>query len=657
MPRIFVSYRRKDSAGHAGRLFDRLRDHFGAASVFRDVDQLKAGDDFVEALARAVDSCNVFILVIGRDWVDARNERGERRLEDPEDFIRLEVETALRRKVLVLPVLVEGAAMPDPASLPEPLRPLARRQAIELSEHRWDFDVQELVRRIEEVGGKRRVWTSVPFRAAAAALVLALAGAATSRMWWPLWMNAARPPAISTSPPPASPVQTPGQTAAVEPVPTKRPDERRPASSPPARATSEPSPPMKSTPPAQSPHAQSAAAQVPAQSPPVKPPQSATSPAVPASPPAAAAEPAPEKPPQVESPKTKDPVPSGGGAPPVVRPPEPAPENAPPAKPADTQVRVPDMTGQGVRDAAMSLRDLALRAKVESRSTGRAAPGTVYGQRPAAGTLVERGGVVQLYVSATLKPNERAAGSVYLSPGRMIDVDGDSEGLVGWDVSFDGTGDQFFLSFGKGAQGALLPIPPGGPSSLDPAMCERIRTSDDRLPISDRTSGQMVCVRTTAGRTAAIFLGRLTPDPPELFIRYSTLEAPRAEAGGPIASPDAPARPPLYPMRPPSPAASCEQAVQGKIDWDYSGTRTWDPLNVRRLCRGAVDDQPARCFDRVMHGGIDWGGGTRWESQGAMALCEGTRNADTTIACFQRYISQRRSMREAIAACSGRPSR
>ena len=67
MPRIFVSYRRKDSAGHAGRLFDRLREHFGANRVFRDVDQLKPGDDFVDTLARAVDSCDVFVLVIGRD--------------------------------------------------------------------------------------------------------------------------------------------------------------------------------------------------------------------------------------------------------------------------------------------------------------------------------------------------------------------------------------------------------------------------------------------------------------------------------------------------------------------------------------------------------------------------------------------------------------
>jgi hypothetical protein len=174
---IFVSYRRKDSAGHAGRVYDRLRERYGAKLVFRDVDYLKPGEDFVDALARAVDACDVFICVIGPDWAEVRNERGERRLDDPDDFIRLEVETALRRQTLLLPVLVEGARMPEAAELPEALRPLSRRQAIELSEHRWDFDVQQLLRRIDEVLGARRRF---PLRrmgaAAAAVLALAIAG-------------------------------------------------------------------------------------------------------------------------------------------------------------------------------------------------------------------------------------------------------------------------------------------------------------------------------------------------------------------------------------------------------------------------------------------------------------------------------------------------
>src|SRR5262245_9602508 len=214
MPGIFVSYRRKDTAGHAGRLFDRLRDHFGAAQVFRDIDRLKAGDDFVEALARAVDSCDVFILVIGRDWLEARNERGERRLDDPHDFIRLEVETALRRKVLVLPVLVEGAAMPEPSQLPDALASLARRQAIELSEHRWDFDVQELLRAIEDAtGGKGSGRKHVALWVAAGIAVLVLAVGATSRVWRP-WLSGAQSPAASTS----STVSTPPQSTSSAPA-------------------------------------------------------------------------------------------------------------------------------------------------------------------------------------------------------------------------------------------------------------------------------------------------------------------------------------------------------------------------------------------------------------------------------------------------------
>jgi hypothetical protein len=174
---IFVSYRRKDAAGHAGRLYDRLRDQYGGKQVFRDVDYLKPGEDFVEALARAVEDCAVFLAVIGPDWHDARNERGERRLDDPADFIRLELETALRRGVLVLPVLVEGATMVQASDLPEPLQPLARRQAIELSEHRWDFDVQLLLGRIDDVMRTRRpIWKHPLAAAALVAVVLSGAG-------------------------------------------------------------------------------------------------------------------------------------------------------------------------------------------------------------------------------------------------------------------------------------------------------------------------------------------------------------------------------------------------------------------------------------------------------------------------------------------------
>lgn len=145
MPRIFISYRRDDSAGHAGRLYDRLRAHFGADRVFMDVTGIEAGTDFVEAIDTAVGGCDVLIAVIGRQWLKCTDNAGHRRLEDPRDFICLEVGSALKRKVRVVPVLVEGAAMPGPADLPERLQGLTRRQAVELRDTRWDADVEDLI--------------------------------------------------------------------------------------------------------------------------------------------------------------------------------------------------------------------------------------------------------------------------------------------------------------------------------------------------------------------------------------------------------------------------------------------------------------------------------------------------------------------------------
>lgn len=160
MPRIFISYRRDDSAGHAGRLYDRLRGHFGAERVFMDVTGIEAGTDFVEAIDTAVGGCDVLIAVIGRQWLKCTDNAGHRRLEDPHDFICLEVGSALKRKVRVVPVLVEGAAMPGTDDLPERLQGLTRRQAVELRDTRWDADVEDLIAvlaRIPEGGGAETV--------------------------------------------------------------------------------------------------------------------------------------------------------------------------------------------------------------------------------------------------------------------------------------------------------------------------------------------------------------------------------------------------------------------------------------------------------------------------------------------------------------------
>lgn len=148
---IFISYRRADASGHAGRLFDRLAAHFGKDAVFMDVEGIEAGVDFVDVIGEAVGSCAVLLAVMGRNWLSSADEQGRRRLEDPQDFIRLEIGNALARKVRVVPVLVEGAQMPAAEQLPEELRPLTRRQALELRDNRWDSDVESLIAVIERI--------------------------------------------------------------------------------------------------------------------------------------------------------------------------------------------------------------------------------------------------------------------------------------------------------------------------------------------------------------------------------------------------------------------------------------------------------------------------------------------------------------------------
>ncbi|HZF12921.1 MAG TPA: TIR domain-containing protein [Thermoanaerobaculia bacterium] len=147
---IFINYRREDSSGHAGRLFDALNAHF-AGRVFMDIDTLEPGVDFAEVIEQAVGSCEVLIVIIGREWLHIKNAAGRRRLDDPADFVRLELESALKRSIRVIPVLVQGAAMPSTEELPDSLARLARRNAIEISDARWAYDVDRLLRTIQEI--------------------------------------------------------------------------------------------------------------------------------------------------------------------------------------------------------------------------------------------------------------------------------------------------------------------------------------------------------------------------------------------------------------------------------------------------------------------------------------------------------------------------
>jgi hypothetical protein len=143
--RIFISYRREDSAGHAGRLYDRLVQRFGEDHVFKDLDSIKPGDVFAQVIAEAVESCDALLAVIGNSWLTITGQDGERRLDDPKDFVRLEIEAALKRGVRVIPVLVNGAQIPSVSELPPSLVPLVERQALDLSEKRFDYDVSQLL--------------------------------------------------------------------------------------------------------------------------------------------------------------------------------------------------------------------------------------------------------------------------------------------------------------------------------------------------------------------------------------------------------------------------------------------------------------------------------------------------------------------------------
>ena len=149
MAEIFLSYRRADTASATGRLADRLEEHFGPARVFKDHASIVAGDDFAAAIQRAIEASTVILVVIGPDWIGATLPSGLRRLDDPSDWVRLEIEFAFAANLPVVPVLVEGSTMPVAEQLPESIAALARCQAIELSETRWRYDAERLIQALQ----------------------------------------------------------------------------------------------------------------------------------------------------------------------------------------------------------------------------------------------------------------------------------------------------------------------------------------------------------------------------------------------------------------------------------------------------------------------------------------------------------------------------
>jgi len=223
--KIFISYRRAESEAQAGRLFEQLSARFDPRRVFADRESIGPGQDFLEEIEAAVNSCKILLAVIGPEWLNCVDGSGKRRLDDPEDVVRLEIAAALRRKVRVIPVLIGGATMPDKADLPDELKALARRQAWPVSDTHWRADVERL---IEKIAGdiKRRKYLVIAGALVLLGVLVALGGFALT-----LWGE-----------PDAAPFGRLFDSVTPTPVPSP------PASPPPAEETGETPPESSATP-------------------------------------------------------------------------------------------------------------------------------------------------------------------------------------------------------------------------------------------------------------------------------------------------------------------------------------------------------------------------------------------------------------------------
>jgi hypothetical protein len=146
---VFINYRRADSAGYAGRIYDRLAAHFGEDAIFMDVHTVEAGLDFVDVLENAVQSCDVLVVLIGKQWLNIKDPDGNRRLDNPRDFVRIEVAAALSHGIRVIPVLVDGTPMPNSDQLPNNLESLTRRNAVLVSHYSFHNDTNRLIEQLE----------------------------------------------------------------------------------------------------------------------------------------------------------------------------------------------------------------------------------------------------------------------------------------------------------------------------------------------------------------------------------------------------------------------------------------------------------------------------------------------------------------------------
>ena len=150
--RIFISYRRADCQSQANGLYDGLKHRLTESRIFMDIDSIPPGADFEEHIRGEIEQCHVVLVLIGDEWLDPRPGTEVRRIDEANDFVRLEIESSLAAEhVRVVPLLVEGARMPSPEELPESIRRLARLNAFELSDQRWSSDVERLTQQLRQI--------------------------------------------------------------------------------------------------------------------------------------------------------------------------------------------------------------------------------------------------------------------------------------------------------------------------------------------------------------------------------------------------------------------------------------------------------------------------------------------------------------------------
>jgi hypothetical protein len=215
MPDIFISYRREDASGYAGRLYDQISAHFGEDHVFMDVADIEPGSDFTETIHKKVGTCDALIALIGKNWLTARDEQDHLRLGGPEDFVSIEIAAALARNVEVIPVLVAGAKMPLKRELPESLQLLSHRQAVEISDAHFNRDVADLVDALKKPAGARVVRRGWIKRAVVISFLVAAAGAGIG-----VWQSSPNPPKRLEASQPAA-VSTPRTEPALSPEPPR----------------------------------------------------------------------------------------------------------------------------------------------------------------------------------------------------------------------------------------------------------------------------------------------------------------------------------------------------------------------------------------------------------------------------------------------------